>query len=162
MLTSIQKSCVILVFALIFSTVAPAFVIGQDSISITNSVQSSSHTGSQSTAGSPGESGQAGEDGQSGRDGQPGQAGQSGADGSVINGANSAAVDIESVINGDVVESVHIETDTTSTATGSITTVTNPITKTETVRTTETVNESLLSALESLRLMLLNYVALLF
>ena len=70
-----KQTAAVFTFVLLFGITAPGLVLAYDIIEISNSVQSSSHTGGKSSL--DGVDGQDGQDGQPGRDGQSGTAGAS-------------------------------------------------------------------------------------
>jgi|GEM_PF-4185757 len=156
----------LLVITVIFGTVALVNVqktFAADSVVIQNSVQSATHTGGQSSSG--GESGQNGldgSDGQSSQNGRDGAQGANGADGGVTDGERSTYTRVESFING---ERAEYQNDTSTGSISHATTATQFHATSGAVETLETVDarkKTLIEKLEALRLILSNYVSLLF
>lgn len=85
----IQSRVGLLAIMLVFSTVAPVSVSADDTLKISNTVRSSTHSGGVST------------NGQDGRDGADG------ADGASVTTDGHSAVHIESYVDGELVEYVH-------------------------------------------------------
>lgn len=83
-----------LVILLVFATVAPVSVHGEDTVYINNSVQSSVSTGGYSSDGASGQDGTVGASGMGGHDGADGASGAAGTSGRIIDGNSSAHVEV--------------------------------------------------------------------
>lgn len=95
----IKKTFPILVFIVLFGTVAPAVVFGDSTIYLSNTVTSSSNTG-----------GQHGSRGTAGVDGTDGADGQDGGQGSSVR-TGEATIKVENIVDGEVVTNVYANTD---------------------------------------------------
>lgn len=130
---------VAIVFGLSFCIVATAKA---ESVEITNTVYSYSNSGGH------------GQDGRSGEDGAPGEDGRSGSDGeTVISGSGSASVRVETYIDGERVLKLET-TNATSSKTTDMTTETDAPSR----ELSADERSRLMSLLEKIRLILMNYV----
>jgi len=152
-----QSIRTLLVITAILGTVPLVPVLAEETVKISNSVHSSTHTGGNLTT-----------------DGQPGADGRDGADGTdgtslVTEGSRSAAVSITTVENGEIVTdhatsvrgsgsaSVHTASTARATSADEVTEV-----ATESQSTDNTVRAHLIESLQTLQAILKQYVDLLF
>lgn len=91
-----RQIAVLLVFLPFFATVAPATVLGEDTVFVQNIAVTSTHTGGQGVDGADGKDGADGRDGQ---DGMPGQDGET-----VVSGVDRSTAEVFTTTNGIVTD----------------------------------------------------------